>query len=504
MTLQGRKAGVRLVFLLSTIGVLVLLSVGGTQVYYGGSPPRETGNPSIGHSEPILHGEELAILVPPPFVPPSIIRDYPTKVIVQLETREVVKRLADGVEYVFWTYGGTVPGPLLRVREGDLVELHLNNHPDNKMPHSIDLHAATGPGGGASASFTAPGHTSQFTFKALNPGLYVYHCASAPVGMHVANGMYGMILVQPKEGLPKVDREYYVVQGEFYTQGSYGEEGLQPFSMEKALAEKPDYVVFNGAVGSLVGDNALQAKVGQTVRLFVGNGGPNLISSFHVIGEVFDHVYPEGGTRLAQENVQTTLVPAGGSALVDFRVEGPGTFILVDHSLLRAFNKGALGMLKVEGQENKNIYSGKQADRMYLPAGNNIPVERALDIQERSMAFSKEDRIVHGKKLYARYCSACHQAEGQGRGRSVPPLAGADYLLADRDRAIRIIRDGLSDAIVVNGRSFKQLMPGLALSDGEVADVLTYVYSSWGNSAEMVTPDQVRKVYSSNKMAAYR
>jgi nitrite reductase (NO-forming) len=479
------------------MGVLVLLSVGGAQVYYGGSP-------AIGHREPILQGEETAVLISPPNVPPPITRNHPTKVIVQLEVREVVKRMADGVEYVFWTYGGTVPGPLLRVREGDLVEFNLSNHPDNKMPHSIDLHAVTGPGGGASASFTAPGHTSQFTFKALNPGLFVYHCASAPVGMHVANGMYGMILVEPKEGLPRVDREYYVVQGEFYTQGSYGEEGLQPFSMEKAIAEKPDYVVFNGSVGSLVGDNALQAKVGQTVRLFVGNGGPNLISSFHVIGEIFDHVYPEGGTKLAQENVQTTLVPAGGSAMVDFRVEGPGTFILVDHSLLRAFNKGALGMLKVEGPENKEIYSGKQADRTYLPPGSMAPTTRATEVRKTSVAFSKGDRIVRGKELYGHYCSACHQVQGQGRARTVPPLARADYLLADRDRAIRIIREGLNEEIVVNGRSFKQLMPGLALNDDEVADVLTYVYSSWGNSGELVTPEQVRQVYSSNKVAAYR
>jgi nitrite reductase (NO-forming) len=425
-------------------------------------------------------------------------------VIVQLETKEVVQRLADGVDYVFWTYGGSVPGPLLRVREGDLVEFHLSNHPENKMPHSIDLHAVTGPGGGASASFTAPGHTSQFTFKALSRGLYVYHCAAAPVGMHVANGMYGMILVEPKEGLPKVDREYYVVQGEFYTQGSSGDQGLQPFSMEKALAEKPDYVVFNGAVGSLVGDNALQAKVGETVRLFVGNGGPNLISSFHVIGEIFDHVYPEGGTKLIQENVQTTLVPAGGSALVDFKVEGPGTFILVDHSLLRAFNKGALGMLKVEGAENKAIYSGKLADRTYLPAVSMAGAGRATEARSVSVAFRQENPFLHGKELYASYCSACHQAQGQGRGRTVPPLALADYLLADRDRAIRIIRQGLNEAIRVNGIDFKQPMPGLALSDDEIADVLTYVYGSWGNPGGLVTGEQVRNAFSSEKTVAYR
>jgi len=202
-------------------------------------------------------GEEVAVLTHAPNVPPPIQRQHATKVVVNVEVREVVKRLADGVDYLFWTFGGEVPGVFIRVREGDLVEFHLGNHPSSKMPHNIDLHAVTGPGGGATSSFTAPGHQSQFSFKALNPGLYVYHCATAPVGMHVGNGMYGMILVEPKEGLPPVDQEFYVMQGDFYTKGKFGEEGLQPFDMEKAVDEKPSYVVFNGAVGSLVGDKAL-------------------------------------------------------------------------------------------------------------------------------------------------------------------------------------------------------------------------------------------------------
>src|SRR5690606_18337134 len=199
---------------------------------------------------------------------------------------------------------------------------------------------------GAEGSFTAPGHSSTFSFRALNPGLYIYHCATAPVGMHIANGMYGLILVEPEDGLPKVDREYYIVQSEFYTKGKYGELGHQPFDMEKAISENPDYVVFNGSVGALVNDKAIEAKVGEKVRLFIGNGGPNLVSSFHMIGEIFDHVYGEGGTVVSQKNVQTALIPAGGAAIVDFRIDVPGTFILVDHSIFRAFNKGAIGMLK--------------------------------------------------------------------------------------------------------------------------------------------------------------
>lgn len=315
---------------------------------------------------------EEAKLTYAPEVPPHIDRTNEAKVIVNMETVEVVGRLADGVEYTFWTFGGSVPGPMIRVREGDDVEFHLKNHPSSKMPHNIDLHAVTGQGGGAAASLTIPGHASKFSFKALNPGLYIYHCATSPVGMHIANGMYGLIFVQPKDDLPKVDKEYYVVQSEFYTKGKNGEPGLQPFSMEKAITEIPDYVVFNGSVGSLVEDRAITAKVGETVRLFVGNGGPNLVSSFHVIGEIFDNVYTEGGVLPNQKNVQTTLIPAGGSAIVDFKVEVPGTLILVDHSIFRTFNKGSLGMLKVEGEPNATVYSGKQDDTVYLPEGPAI------------------------------------------------------------------------------------------------------------------------------------
>ena len=187
--------------------------------------------------EAVIKGEEVAILTDAPQVPPAITRKHATKVIVNLETSELKMSLADGVEYTFWTFGGKVPGKFIRVREGDLVEFHLHNHPDSKMPHNIDLHAVTGPGGGAVSSFTAPGHSSTFSFRALNPGLYVYHCATAPVGMHIANGMYGLILVEPKEGLPKVDREYYVMQSEFYTKGAFRDQGHQPFSMEEALEE---------------------------------------------------------------------------------------------------------------------------------------------------------------------------------------------------------------------------------------------------------------------------
>jgi nitrite reductase (NO-forming) len=308
---------------------------------------------------PELVGEELHPVVAPPMVPPPITRAHAARVIVELETVEVVKRLADGVDYRFWTFGGQVPGNFIRVRQGDLVEIRLKNHPESVVPHNIDLHAVTGPGGGGAATFTGPGKESSFSFRALNPGLYVYHCAVAPMGMHVANGMYGLILVEPADGLPEVDREFYVMQGEFYTTGGPGARGLQDFSYAKAVDENPDYVVFNGAVGALTGDGALQASVGERIRLFVGNGGPNLVSSFHVVGEIFDNVYTEGGSR-PQNNVQTTLVPAGGATITEFRADVAGTLMMVDHSIFRATDKGALGMLEVTGRPLvAGIFDGK-------------------------------------------------------------------------------------------------------------------------------------------------
>ena len=479
-----------------------LLSIGAD------SPVATSAKPKI--TDPSVVGEEIAILTQAPHVPPPIKRRQPTKVIVNLEVKEVVKKLSDGVDYLFWTFGGDVPGSFIRIREGDFVEFHLNNHPSSKMPHNIDLHAVTGPGGGAASSFTAPGHMSQFSFKALNPGLYVYHCATAPVGMHVANGMYGLILVEPKEGLPPVDKEFYVMQGDIYTTGKFGEEGLQFFDQNKAIDERPSYVVFNGAVGSLVGDKALTATVGQTVRMFVGNGGPNLLSSFHVIGEIFDHVYPEGGTLDAQRNVQTTLVPAGGSAIVDFKVEVPGTYILVDHSLFRAFNKGALGMLKVSGPENPITYSGKEVDAVYLgrqaQAGSDAEkqvatlqaqMKEAIKSDPKISGLTKEIQIAKGKGVFMQTCFVCHQINGEGIPGQIPPLIKSDYLMADKERSIRGVLFGQSGEMTVNGKSYNGVMiPLNYLSDEDIANVLTYVRNSFGNSGDAVKAEDVRRIRS--------
>lgn len=435
-----------------------------------------------------------AELTAPPFVPKPVGNRNATTLIIDMEIIEEEGELADGVKYVFWTFGGTVPGSFIRGRVGDEVEFTLKNHPDNKLPHNIDLHAVTGQGGGAEASFVAPGHQKTFKFKLINPGLYVYHCATAPVGMHIANGMYGLILVEPEGGLPPVDKEYYVMQGDFYTSGKHGEHGLQSFDMQKAYDEHADYVVFNGRVGSLTGDNKLTAKKGETVRLFVGNGGPNLVSSFHVIGEIFDKVYMEGGTNI-NKNVQTTLVPAGGAAIVEFKVDVPSNLILVDHSIFRTFNKGALGILAVEGKANLNVFEGELLEGIYQPEGATIhksPVkEKSTEVAK---ALTKDEKMVLGKKIYSSSCFACHQSNGEGIANAFPPIAKSDYLNKDVNRAISTILHGLSGEITVNGKKYNSQMPAQVLSDQEVASVLTFVYNSWGNNKTEVTEEQVRKI----------
>ncbi len=460
----------------------------------------DTGGSAAGDFGP-PQGEPIhAVLTAAPEVPPPVNRDYPAKVIVDMEVREQDMEISEGVTYTFWTFGGTVPGSFIRIRQGDTVEFHLKNHPDSKMPHNIDLHAVTGPGGGAASSFTAPGHEAVFSFKALNAGLYVYHCATAPVGMHVANGMYGLILVEPPEGLPPVDKEFYVMQGEFYTVGKYREKGHQPFDMQKAIEENATYVLFNGSEGAMVGENAIKASVGDTVRLFVGNGGPNLVSSFHVIGEIFDKVFYEGGTHF-QENVQTTLVPAGGSAMTEFRVEVPGTFILVDHSIFRAFNKGALGMLKVDGEDNLPVYSGKEVDNVYLGdkvMAEDLSIVSDVTLAELSGTATKEQRVAAGAVLYNGTCSVCHQQNGAGLEGVFPALANSDYLMADTERAIGVVLNGLTGEVVVNGSTFNSVMPPMSqLNDDEIANILTFTLNSWGNEGDNVSAEEVAAVRAS-------
>jgi nitrite reductase (NO-forming) len=298
----------------------------------------------------------VSIVRDPTDLPPPIGRRGPQRVKVGLETVEVTGKLADGATYRYWTFNQKVPGPFIRVRVGDTVEVHLKNHDDSVMMHNVDFHAVTGPGGGAKATDAAPGEQRGFEFTATNPGLYVYHCAVPMAAQHISNGMYGMILVEPEGGLPKVDHEFYVMQGEIYTEQKLGTKGELTESYDKLMDERPEYFVFNGASMALAKEKPLKAKVGETVRIFFGVGGPNFTSSFHVIGEVFDRVYTLGSlTSTPVTNVQTITVPPGGASVVDFKLEVPGKFMLVDHALSRV-ERGLAGVLEVTGPDNPDIF----------------------------------------------------------------------------------------------------------------------------------------------------
>lgn len=291
----------------------------------------------------------------PTEVPAPITATTPQHHLVELETTEVVGQLADGTTFTYWTFNNQVPGPMIRVRVGDTVEVRMTNAPDSLMMHNVDFHAVTGPGGGGVATLAGPGETRSFTFTALNPGVYVYHCATPMVAQHIANGMYGLIVVEPEGGLPEVDREFYIMQGEIYTEEPFGTPGHATESLTALLDEHPEYYVFNGAANALR-DRPLQAEVGETVRIFFGVGGPNKTSSFHVIGEIFDTVYPYGS--LTSENiydVQTVTVAPGGAVAVDFALEVPGNYIIVDHALSRV-ERGLAGVLHVAGDPNPDVF----------------------------------------------------------------------------------------------------------------------------------------------------
>lgn len=290
-----------------------------------------------------------------PVEPTALPEAGATTVQVNLETTEVLSEIAPGVIHNYWTFNNTVPGPLVRAREGDIVEVTIHNLKTNLHAHNVDFHAATGPGGGGVVSVVAPGETKKFRFKAKHPGLFVYHCAVPNMAVHMAHGMYGLILIDPKAGLPPVDKEFYIMQGELYTTGALGRKGLQIFDAKKMLKGDAEYITFNGRPGGLTN---MEAKVGDRVRMYVGNGGVSHNSSFHIVGEVFDTVYPEasiGGALF--HNVQTTNIPAGGATIVEFTVDYPGNYTLVDHALMRT-DKGAWGVLKVTGEADPNIFDG--------------------------------------------------------------------------------------------------------------------------------------------------
>ncbi|OBT74976.1 hypothetical protein VF21_06316 [Pseudogymnoascus sp. 05NY08] len=309
---------------------------------------------------------EQAVLTAAPLVPPPITRDYPVLLQVPMVTSTKEAQLTSQFKYEQWTFNDMVPGPFIRARVGDVVELSLTNKDESGNPHNIDCHAFTGPGGGSALTTAEENQTKTANFKLLCPGLYLYHCAAAPVPVHIANGMYGLIYVQPAEGdLPAVDREYYVMQSEFYYEPpEVLENGRKSdtveFSYPNAMREEPDIVVFNGRESAMTRDAPLKAEVGETIRVFFGNAGPNLTSSFHVIGSNFKKVYRDGDVLSPPAHyVQTISVPPGAASIVDMKMVVPGTYALVDHAIFR-LDKGAVGYLNVSGQQRHDITTSKE------------------------------------------------------------------------------------------------------------------------------------------------
>lgn len=329
---------------------------------------------ALAHSKPFSEsGDEIrmndmprekAILTTAPEVPPAITRDHPAIVEVPLKATTKVLPLTSAYKYEKWTFNDTVPGPFIRARVGDVVEISLTNKDETGNPHNIDSHAFLGPGGGAALTTVSEGETKKARFRLQFPGLFVYHCAAAPVPVHIANGMYGLMYVQPEDqDLPKVDHEYYVLQSEFYHEppdrlddGSIS--SVVDFSYPNALKEEPQAVVFNGHEAALTRDKPLKAKVDETVRIYFGNIGPNLSSAFHVIGGNFSNLYTNGDViNPPARFVQTTCVPPGSATIVDMKMAVPGTYTLVDHAIFR-LDKGAVGYLNVSGSARPDVYQG--------------------------------------------------------------------------------------------------------------------------------------------------
>ncbi|WP_166244426.1 multicopper oxidase domain-containing protein [Paenibacillus turpanensis] len=270
-----------------------------------------------------------------PAVPPIMKRNG-NQVSIEMTAQITNIEISKGETYNAWTFNGTVPGPVLRIKEGDVLTFTLKNK-DPNLAHSMDFHAVHA---APSAKFidVQPNEQGTFTYPANTPGVFMYHCGTKPVLAHIANGMYGMIIVEPKNGYPTdpmVDREYTLVQSEWYEEHDY----------EQFLNGEPEYVVFNGTDFELM-EKPLLAKVGDIVRLYISNAGPNEVSSFHVVGTTMDAVYIDGNPSNVLKGLQTVLLPASGGAVVEFTVTEEGDYPIVTHQFDHA-SKGAVGILRV-------------------------------------------------------------------------------------------------------------------------------------------------------------
>ena len=274
-----------------------------------------------------------------PAVPPGAVAD------VNLVLKDITVEIAPGVKYAAWAWAGGAPGPVIHVRQGQLVKITLTN--SGAIPHSVDFHAARV---APDKAFTdvMPGKSVSYTFRANDPGVFMYHCGTKPVLMHIANGMYGAIVVEPPAGvLPKVDKNYVLVASEWYL-SSDGLNAPAQFNMDKAHAHTPDWMTFNGYAGQYV-KHPLTAKPGETVRFWVVDAGPSLDTDFHIVGTLLDRAWVDSGlTNKPLENVQTVAVPAGGGGVFDVKIDEPGLYPFVSHAFA-AVDQGQVGLLNVGG-----------------------------------------------------------------------------------------------------------------------------------------------------------
>jgi nitrite reductase (NO-forming) len=390
------------------LGTLLTASLFGAVVFI--SAPRAAESQAHAHAQQ-AQTKLVDIVRDPTDVPPPITYKSPKLVHVTLTAKEVTGTLDPeaNTTYRYWTFDGKVPGPMIRVREGDTVELTLRNDGSSHMAHSIDLHAALGPGGGAAYTQAMPGEQKTFTFKVTTPGLYVYHCGTPMIAEHIANGMYGMILVEPQAGLPHADHEYYVMQGEFYTTKPKGTEGLQQFSAVRLMNDTPDYFVYNGAVDGLTTTRAMKANVGETVRVFFGNAGPNHEAATHTVGEIFTKFYEDGSlTTPPLTNIQTAGVPPGSAAMLEFVARQPGKFGLMDHAISR-MAKGLMAVFDISGQQDATLmHAGSPNPEQTAELGDSVSGVTKQDEEASLEPLAAPDPHAHMQAMAMDHASMIH------------------------------------------------------------------------------------------------
>ena len=430
---------------------------------------------SLASTEPVQKARDARL---PPLTPGDSVE-------VEIESTDASVSIASGVEYQAWTFGDSVPGPVIHVRQGQTVNVTFTNR--GTMEHSLDFHSAITPPNMHYAE-VKPGEKLTYSFVAKVPGAFLYHCGTPPVLLHIGNGMYGAIIVDPATPLPPAAESYVIVQSEWYTQQISGK--LMGPDFQKMKDERPDEVVFNG-VAFQYKDHPLTAAPGKLVRIYFVNAGPDLWSSFHVIGGIFDKVYPGGDAADAVSGVSTYTVGPGAGAVFDITLDQPGNYVFVDHDMAHAII-GAQGVLRVG--DAAAIAAEKPPIAAAPASAPAAPAAVAPPASAPAATGPYKFDPAHGASLYASTCSACHQATGTGLPGAFPPLKGDPVVLnPDPTEQIETILNG-AHGRNIGDTTYPSAMPplGSALNDADVADIINHERSSWGNQGKPVTADQVK------------